>query len=83
MTRPGVGMNFNAGAHRTAQKQKSSDRPKFSEIGEDCRVNFSGGAISRSVQMMGIIGSYVMWTLPRVGAHIKLIRGVYPNGDAD
>jgi len=49
-------MNFNAEEHRTAQKQKSSDRPKFSEIGEDCRVNFSGGAISRSVQMMGIIG---------------------------
>jgi hypothetical protein len=55
MTRPGVGTNFNAGAHRTAQKQKSSDRPKVLEIGEDCRVNFSGGAISQSVQMMGII----------------------------
>ena len=34
MTRHGAGTSFNAEEHQTPQKQKSSDRPMVSEIGE-------------------------------------------------
>ena len=57
-TRPGVGTSFNAREHRTAQKQKFSDGPRFPRSVNSAvwsSANFQWRAISRWVQMMGII----------------------------